>query len=92
MISTQGKPQARWQAADENFRMQIRQLMAAMDTRDKDRVAQEAGMKSSTFYMRYRTPATLRRGEERQLQSLFARYGLRYDMTLGEGCQEADAC
>lgn len=77
----------RWMRADENFRTQIDTLMAKMRTRSKQRVANEAGIVGSTFYKHYETPSKLTKKEERLLASVFERYGLKYDPTLGEGAQ-----
>ena len=77
--------QSRWEKADENFRMQIDRLMVEMRTSDKRRVADESGIGRATFYNRYNRPGTLVKQEERMIGSLFMRYGLRYDATLGEG-------
>ena len=74
----------RWMRADENFRFQIDTLMAKMRTRSKRRIAEEAGIVDSTFYKRYKTPGELTKKEERQLASVFERYGLKYDPTWGE--------
>lgn len=78
-------PKGRWQVADDNFRSQIDLLMVRMRTRDKARVAQEAGIQRNTFYNRYNHPSGLLKREERMLASLFERYDMRYDPTLGEG-------
>ena len=78
-------PKTRWQLADDNFRKQIDMLMAVMGTKNKARVAEEAGIERCTFYNRYRRPGTLTKCEERMLASLFERNGLHYDMTQGEG-------
>lgn len=79
------EPKTRWQMADDNFRRQIDLLMLNMRTNDKRRVADEAGISHNIFYARYRRPSTLIKREERMLDSLFSRYGMRYDPTMGEG-------
>lgn len=78
----------RWQKADENFRKQIKMLMIAMNTNDKRDIAREAGLSPFIIYSRFETPSKLCKIEERQLASVFERYGLQYDPTLGEGCYE----
>lgn len=76
---------AKWRSADENFRQQIRQLMARMGVRNLNTVADEAGIKPSTFRNRFDAPSSLLKREERMLSVLFERYGMAYDATLGEG-------
>ena len=78
-------PKTRWQKADENFRLQIRRLMAEMGTTTKELVAKEAGMEYRTFCKKYQNPGSLLKREERQIASVFERYGLHYDPTMGEG-------
>lgn len=81
---------SRWQLADENFREQIDLLMVKMRTRNKADVADEAGLRRSSFYSRYDHPRTLRISELRLLMILFEKYGLKFDPTMGEGA--ATAC
>lgn len=76
---------SKWRSADENFRQQIRQLMARMGVRNLNKVADEAGIKPSTFRNRYEHPSGLLKREERMLSMLFEQYGMTYDVTLGEG-------
>ena len=75
----------RWKRADENFRKQIDTLKVAMGCRSLARVANEAGLVPSTLYSHYNAPGKISRREERQLSSVFERYGLKYDPTWGEG-------
>lgn len=76
---------SRWQKADDNFRGQIKLLMLKMGVKNLTMVASEAGITAGTLYNRFKHPATLLKREERQLASLFERYGMTYDPTLGEG-------
>ena len=69
----------KWRRQDENFRRQIDSLMIQMETGDKRRVAAEAGMNYNTFYRRYAHPGTMKKREERQIASVFARYGVPYN-------------
>jgi hypothetical protein len=75
----------KWRRQDQNFRRQIDSLMIQMETGDKRRVAAEAGMNPNTFYTRYAHPGTMKKREERQIASVFRRYGMVYDPTMGEG-------
>ena len=84
MATVQGA-KTRWQKADDNFREQIDLLMVKMRTKNKAVVADQAGIKRNSFYERYAHPRTLRLGEQRLLIALFEQYGLKFDMTLGEG-------
>lgn len=81
-------PQSRWQAADENFRKQIRRWMAETGL-TKERFAQEAEICYSTFCAKYNRPGSLTVCETRQIASAFERYGLHYDMTMGEAEEAA---
>ena len=84
-MATVQSAKTRWQKADDNFREQIDLLMVKMRTKNKALVADEAGIKRNSFYERYLHPRTLRLCEQRLLMILFEKYGLRFDVTLGEG-------
>lgn len=77
-------PQTRWQREDDNFRKQIRILMAAIGTEDKRVVAREAGLSEYKMYTYFETPSKLTKCAERQLESVFVRYGVAYDRSWGE--------
>lgn len=68
---------------DINLRQQIDVLMAHMRTRDKAKVADEAGITRSRFYDCYNHPCKFRMMDMRLLAIVFERYGLTLDMTFG---------
>lgn len=70
---------------DVNIQMQIDQLMSVMRTRDKRKVADEAGITWSRFYDCYNHPSKFRLVDIRKLTILFERHGLSLDMTFGTG-------
>ena len=78
----------RWAKADENFRQQIDKLMGVMRCRSIAKLAEEAGLVPSTLYSHYEHPRKLKKREERQLISVFERYGVPYDVSWGEGNAE----
>lgn len=75
----------RWTRMDVNIQRQIDALMSAMRTRDKAKVADEAGITRSRFYDCYNSPSKFRLVDIRRLMILFEQYGLSLDMTFGSG-------
>lgn len=75
----------RWTRMDVNIQQQIDRLMSVMRTRDKAKVADEAGITRSRFYDCYNSPSKFRLVDIRRLAILFEQYGLTLDMTCGEG-------
>jgi hypothetical protein len=80
------KGKSRWQLADENFRRQFDHFLAESGLKRKD-VENELGISPPTLKRYYDSPSTMTRYRERQLVQLFERYGVRYDLTLGEGAR-----
>ena len=78
------KVENRWARADLSIQMQIDHLMSVMRTRNKDRVAEEAGIKPGKFRYCYECPSKFRMLDLRLLMILFERYGLTLDIA-GEG-------
>lgn len=74
----------RWTQMDVNIQQQIDVLMSRMRTRDKTKVADEAGIKRTRFYDCYNSPGKFRLVDIRRLTILFERYGLKLDTTFGE--------
>lgn len=79
------RPDNRWTRMDINIQRQIDALMSVMRTRDKARVADEAGITRTRFYDCYNSPSKFRLVDMRRLMILFERYGLTLDPTYGEG-------
>lgn len=79
------RPDNRWTRMDLNIQKQIDLLMSTMRTRDKAKVADEAGITRSRFYDCYNSPSKFRLVDMRRLMILFERYGLVLDLTYGEG-------
>lgn len=80
----QGVPKSRWMIADDNFRSQIDHLMGVMRTKDKRKVAEEAGLSEYKMYAYYETPSRLTKLAERQIESVFQRYGIPYNWNWEE--------
>lgn len=76
---------ARWRDADENFRKQIDYFLIEARLTRAD-IANFCGVCGKTVDNWYAHPSTLKKSRERQIAMLFETKGLRYDMTLGEGC------
>lgn len=82
-MPTNMRAENKWTKMDVNCRLQIDTLMAHMHTRDKAKVADEAGITRSRFYDCYNHPCKFRVMDIRMLSILFERYGLTLDMTFG---------
>lgn len=85
MVKNIIRPDNRWTRMDLNIQQQIDLLMSTMRTRDKAKVADEAGITRSRFYDCYNSPSKFRIVDMRRLMILFERYGLVLDLTCGEG-------
>lgn len=85
MVKNIIRPDNRWTRMDLNIQQQIDLLMSTMRTRDKAKVADEAGITRSRFYDCYNSPSKFRVVDMRRLMILFERYGLALDLTCGEG-------
>ncbi len=75
---------SRWQQADDNFRSQIDRLMGMMRTKDKRKIAKEAGLSEYKMYAYYETPSKMTKCAERQIASVFLRYGVPYNWNWEE--------
>ena len=84
MIKNIIRPDNRWTRMDVNIQKQIDLLMSTMRTRDKAKVADEAGITRSRFYDCYNHPCKFRMMDMRLLAIVFERYGLTLDLTFGE--------
>lgn len=84
MIKSIIRPDNRWTRMDVNIQKQIDLLMSTMRTRDKAKVADEAGITRSRFYDCYNSPSKFRLVDMRKLMILFERHGLTLDLTFGE--------
>ena len=84
MIKSIIRPDNRWTRMDINIQKQIDLLMSTMRTRDKAKVADEAGITRSRFYDCYNHPCKFRMMDMRLLAIVFERYGLTLDLTFGE--------
>lgn len=84
MIKSIIRPDNRWTRMDINIQKQIDLLMSTMRTRDKAKVADEAGITRSRFYDCYNSPSKFRLVDMRKLMILFERNGLTLDLTFGE--------
>ena len=74
----------RWQLADDNFRKQFDHFLVESRLKRQD-IEREMGISPPTLKRYYDSPSTMTRRRERQLIQIFERYGVKYDMTLGEG-------
>lgn len=74
----------RWQKADENFRFQVKVLMAKSGL-SVSKIGSRCNVSHTTMYHYMNCPAEMPKRIERYLTLLFEEHGLRYDPTLGEG-------
>lgn len=83
------RAKARWQAQDDNFRMQIGALVGRMGRKpDCATLGALLGVKDCRAIRRVmNSPEKMTKGQERALMLAFERVGMRYDPTLGEGAR-----
>lgn len=72
-----------WQKADDNFREQLDLLKVKSRVSNFHQLSLEAGMSKQRINLLRKQPRMMRKFEERLLMSLFKKYGLEYDVTLG---------